>query len=93
MIDFPDHFLFSVFFFCTLKYENMVRISNISFFRFCWKNEKIDWPKCARTRKAERRQRAVRRFTRFVDYELMFDSGGVHLVSKMICFVHRINNL
>ena len=42
--------------------------------------------------KAERRQRAVRRFTRFVDYELMFDSRGVHLVSKMICFVHRINN-
>ena len=22
----------------------------MSFFRFCWKNEKIDWPKCARTR-------------------------------------------
>ena len=21
----------------------------MSFFRFCWKNEKIDWPKCART--------------------------------------------
>ena len=48
MIDFPDHFLF-FFFFCTLKYENMIRISNISFFRFCWKNEKLDWPKCART--------------------------------------------
>ena len=29
----------------------MVRISNMSFFRFCWKNEKLDWPKCARTRK------------------------------------------
>ena len=42
--------------------------------------------------KAERRQRAVRRFTRFVDYELMFDSRGVHLVSKMVCFVHRISN-
>ena len=43
--------------------------------------------------KAERRQRAVHRLTtRFVDYELMFDSQGVHLVSKMICFVHRINN-
>ena len=27
----------------------MIRISNISFFRFCWKNEKLDWPKCART--------------------------------------------
>ena len=27
----------------------MSRISNISFFRFCWKNEKLDWPKCART--------------------------------------------
>ena len=27
----------------------MVRISNISFFRFCWKNEKFDWPNCART--------------------------------------------
>ena len=42
--------------------------------------------------KAERRQRAVLRFTRFVDYELMFDSRGVHLVSKMVCFVHRISN-
>ena len=27
----------------------MIRISNISFFRFCWKNGKLDWPKCART--------------------------------------------
>ena len=33
----------------TLKYGNMIRISNISFFRFCWKNGKLDWPKCART--------------------------------------------
>ena len=41
-------FFFSIFF-CTLKYVNMIRISNISFFRFCWKNEKLDWPKCART--------------------------------------------
>ena len=35
----------------TLKYANMIRISNISFFRFCWKNRKLDWPKCARTAK------------------------------------------
>ena len=43
--------------------------------------------------KANRRQRAVRLLTtRFVDYELVFDSRGVHLVSKMICFVHRSNN-
>ena len=41
-------FFFSLFF-CTLKYVNMIRISNISFFRFCWKNRKLDWPKCART--------------------------------------------
>ena len=41
-------FFFSLFF-CTLKYANMIRISNISFFRFCWKNGKLDWPKCART--------------------------------------------
>ena len=27
----------------------MIRIINISFFRFCWKNEKIVWQKCART--------------------------------------------
>ena len=27
----------------------MIRIGNISFFRFCWKNRKLDWPKCART--------------------------------------------
>ena len=27
----------------------MIRISNISFFRFCWKNGKLDWPKCAPT--------------------------------------------
>ena len=47
MIDFPD--LFSLFF-CTLKYANIVRISNVSYFRFCWKNEKLDWPKCARTK-------------------------------------------
>ena len=41
-------FFFSIFV-CTLKYVNMIRISNISFFRFCWKNGKLDWPKCART--------------------------------------------
>ena len=39
MIDFPDNFLFSIFS-STLKYVNMIRISNMSFFRFCWKNEK-----------------------------------------------------
>ena len=38
MIDFPDNFLFSIFS-STLKYVNMIRISNMSFFRFCWKNE------------------------------------------------------
>ena len=29
----------------------MIRISTtgISFFRFCQKNEKLDWPKCGRT--------------------------------------------
>ena len=27
----------------------MITISNISFFRFCRKNRKLDWPKCART--------------------------------------------
>ena len=27
----------------------MIRINNISFFRFCWKNEKLDWPRCAGT--------------------------------------------
>ena len=27
----------------------MTKISNISCFRFCWKNEKLYWPKCART--------------------------------------------
>ena len=27
----------------------MIRIRNISFFRFCKKNGKLDWPKCART--------------------------------------------
>ena len=27
----------------------MIRISNISFYRFGWKNQKLDWPKCART--------------------------------------------
>ena len=31
----------------------MIRISNISFFRFCWKNGKLDWPKCARTSKPQ----------------------------------------
>ena len=45
---FPTIFFFSLFF-CTLKYGNMIRISNMSFCRFCCKNEKIDWPKCART--------------------------------------------
>ena len=28
----------------------MIRICNISFFRFCWKNGKLDWPKCVRVR-------------------------------------------
>ena len=42
MIDFPDHFLFFYFFSRTLKYVDMIRISNLSFSRFCWKNEKID---------------------------------------------------
>ena len=41
-------FFFSIFV-RTLKYANMIRISNTSFFRFCWKNGKLDWPKCART--------------------------------------------
>ena len=27
----------------------MIRISTSSFFRFCWKNEKLDWPECAGT--------------------------------------------
>ena len=27
----------------------MIRISTSSFFRFCWKNEKLDWPKCVGT--------------------------------------------
>ena len=27
----------------------MITISNISFFRLCWKNRKLDWPKCALT--------------------------------------------
>ena len=37
-------FFFSIFV-RTLKYANMIRISNTSFFRFCWKNGKLDWPK------------------------------------------------
>ena len=41
-------FFFSIFV-RTFKYANMIRISNTSFFRFCWKNGKLDWPKCART--------------------------------------------
>ena len=41
-------FFFSIFV-RTLKYANMIRISNTSFFRFCWKNGKLHWPKCART--------------------------------------------
>ena len=49
MINFPYHFLFFSYFVCALKYVNMIRISDISFFRFCWKNEKLDWPKCSRT--------------------------------------------
>ena len=40
--------------------------------------------------KAERRQKAVHRFTRFVDYELMFDSR--RSFSLVIFFVHRIKN-
>ena len=44
-------FFFSIFV-STLKYVNMIRISNISFFRLCWKNGKLDWPKCARTVRA-----------------------------------------
>ena len=50
MIDFSDHFSFFSILFCTLKYLTMMRIRNISFFRFGWKNKKLDWPKCARTR-------------------------------------------
>ena len=57
MINFPDHFLFSIFV-CALKYVNMTRISNISFFRFCWENGKLDWPKCARTQCQNRSQSA-----------------------------------
>lgn len=45
----PDHFLFFSIFFGSFKYVNAIRISNISFFRFCWRNAKLDWPKCART--------------------------------------------
>ena len=48
LIIFLTIFYFSIFV-CTLKYVDMIMISNIFFFRFCWKNEKLDWPKCART--------------------------------------------
>ena len=49
MINFPDHFLF--FYFCLYFKisKSVIRISNISFFRFCQKNRKLGWPKCART--------------------------------------------
>ena len=49
MINFPDHFLF--FYFCPYFKisKSVIRISNISFFRFCQKNRKLGWPKCART--------------------------------------------
>ena len=36
----------------------MIRISNISCFRLCWKNEKLDWPECARTVKEYQKQSA-----------------------------------
>ena len=48
MIDFPDNFLFSIFSH-TLKYVNMIRISNIPFSVFDGKMNKIDWPKSTRT--------------------------------------------
>ena len=32
----------------------MIRISDISFFCFCWKNGKLDWPECARTNNASK---------------------------------------
>ena len=67
-------FFFSLFF-CSLKYGNMIRISNMSFCRFCCKNEKIDWPKCARTlhgpctfhfnKKNEKNDKCCEQFCRF----------------------------
>ena len=44
---------------------------------------------------AERARGDRKRFAASLDlwiYALMFDSRGVHLVSKMVCFVHRISN-
>ena len=39
---FQTIFFFSIFFPRTLKCVNMITISNMSFSRFYWKNEKID---------------------------------------------------
>ena len=49
MIDFPDHFLFFSFFFLYFKICKYDKDIYISFFRSCWENGKLDWPKCART--------------------------------------------
>ena len=77
-------FFFSLFF-CSLKYGNMIRISNMSFCRFCCKNEKIDWPKCARTlhgpctfhfnKKNEKNDKCCEQFCRF------FCAGTIVLVA------------
>ena len=67
-------FFFSIFV-CTLKYVNMTRISNISCFRFCWKNEKLDWPKCARTPK----HNALMALTKSQNYWLKWLTGDAVL--------------
>ena len=79
MINFPNHFLFSIFV-CALKYVNMTRISNISFFRFCWENGKLDWPKCARTIQASFSLRFYFMFIEWTsgswfEYSLMFSKA------------------
>ena len=48
MIDFPDHFIFFYFilYFKICKYD---KDKQYFLFPFCWKNEQLDWPKCAQT--------------------------------------------
>ena len=62
-------FFFSIFF-CTFKYVHMITISDISFFRFCWKNRKLDWPKCARTISS-----AVHHFNPYTTEDLLTTNG------------------
>ena len=61
----------------------MIRISDISFFCFCWKNGKLDWPECARTRNNSTKQKGKKISTSHYQSKLRAQRYGDKLQKTM----------